>query len=470
MKKWLISSLCLLSACNLAPKHSVPDIGLPSNWRVENEGGDTLANLDWWTLLQDEVLNEYIQTALQNNKDLKVAIWRVREYLAQYQVVRSALFPQVQLDSSAVRERFPIDLDFLPMNTSPVSSNFLLDMSLSYEFDFWGKIRNETSASYSQYLAQIENRRTVVLTLVGSVAQAYIYLRQLDAQLKLAKDIMGSFKQSLEIATYRFEGGITSKIEVDQALSVYEESVAIVETLEMQVPQQENLLCVLLGEIPQHVKRGKTLGELVLPDFTPTGQPQDLLTRRPDILAAENNLKAANANIGVARAAFFPQISFATLFGFDSLQLKSLFSKNSQTWTFGGSLLQQIFTGGALVGQLNLAKAEKQELVYRYEQTILTALQEVNDAMIGVKQSQKVFQADQREVAALRDYLTLSWERYYEGQTQYLTVLDAERKVLSVELDTTAAQASQFLELVDLYKSLGGGWVLEADFKAVSAP
>ncbi|MBX9923062.1 MAG: efflux transporter outer membrane subunit [Rhabdochlamydiaceae bacterium] len=470
MKKWLLFPLCLLSACNFAPKHSTPDMALPSNWRVDNEGGDTLANSNWWMLLEDEVLNEYIQTALQNNKDLKIAIWRVSEYLAQYQVVRSSLFPQLQLNSSAVRERFPIDLDFLPANVSPVTSDFHLDMSLSYEFDFWGKIRNETSASYSQYLAQVENRRTVVLTLVGSVAQAYVYLTQLDAQLKLAKDIMGSFKQSLEIATYRFEGGITSKIEVDQALSVYEESAAIVEKLEMQVPQQENLLCVLLGETPHSIKRGKTLNQLTLPGITPTGQPQDLLTRRPDILAAENNLKAANANIGVARAAFFPQLSFSTLFGYDSLQLRKLFAKNSQTWIIGGNLLQQVFTGGALVGQLNMAKAEKQELLFQYEQTILKALQEVNNALIGVQQSQKVFKANTREVAALKDYLALSWERYYEGQTQYLTVLDAERKVLSVELDTTAAQADQFLELIDLYKSLGGGWVLEEDQKALAAP
>lgn len=470
MKKWLLFSFILLSACNLAPKYSASDMALPSNWRVENEGGDTLANLNWWTLFEDEVLNEYIQTALQNNKDLKIAIWRVREYLAQYQVVRSGLFPQVQLNGGAIKERFPVDLDFLPVNTSPITPNFDLDMSLSYEFDFWGKIRNETSASYSQYLAQIENRRTVVLTLVGSVAQAYIYLRQLDSQLKLMKDIMGSFKQSLDIATYRFEGGITSKIEVDQALSVYEESVAIVEKLEMQVPQQENLLCVLLGSPPHEVKRGKTLDQLKLPESALVGRPEDVLTRRPDILAAENNLKAANANIGVARAAFFPQLSFTALFGFDSLQLRKLFAKNSQTWIIGGNLLQQIFTGGALVGQLNLAKAEKQELLFQYEQTILKALQEVNDAMIGVKQSQKVFQADRREVAALKDYLMLSWERYYEGQTQYLTVLDAERKVLDAELDMVAAQADQFQEFVDLYKSLGGGWVLEEDQKALAEP
>ena len=470
MKKWLLFSLCLLSACNLAPKHSVPDMALPTNWRTGNEGGDTLANLDWWTLLGDEVLNGYIETALENNKDLKVAIWRVREYLAQYQVVRSALFPQLQLSGAADKERFPIDLDFLPTNVSPVTPNYNLEMSLSYEFDFWGKIRNETSAAYSQYLAQVENRRTVVLTLVGSVAQSYIYLRQLDAQLQLVTDIMGSFKQSLEIATYRFEGGITSKIEVDQALSVYEESVAILEKLKMQVPQQENLLSILLGEVPQGLKRGKTLDQFILPESNPTGQPQDILTRRPDILAAENNLKAANANIGVARAAFFPQLSFAALFGYDSLQLKSLFSKKSQTWLLGGNLLQQVFTGGALIGQLNVAKAEKQELLFAYEQTILKALQEVNDALIGVHQSQKIFQADRREVAALKDYLALSWARYYEGETQYLTVLDAERKVLSAELNMVAAQADQFQEFVDLYKSLGGGWILEADQKALTAP
>ena len=414
--------LLTLSGCNFAPRYSTPDMAMPSDWRQAGETGDEVVNLSWWKHLGDVVLDEYIVTALDHNKDLKVAMWRVNQYFSQYKIVRSELFPQLSANGSALKEKVPIDADFLPITISPITPDYHVELSLSYEIDFWGQVRNQTSAAYSEYLASVENRRTVVLTLVGSVAQAYIYLRQLDLQLELAKAVLASRKEAVEIATDRFEGGLTSKIEVDQSLSVYEESIAVVESLEGKVPQQENLLCVLLGEAPHSVKRGKKLPELILPNSVPSGFPQDLLTRRPDILQAENNLKAANANIGVARAAFFPQLNFSALFGVDNLQLSKLFTRSSKLWTIGGSFMQQIFTGGALIGQLKLAEAEKQELVFTYEQTILTALKEVNDAQIGLEQSKKVFKADTGQVAALKDYLQLAWYRYYEGQTQYLTV------------------------------------------------
>ncbi len=457
----------LPAACNFAPKYSTPEMALPLDWRNTSEMGDELANLSWWKHLGDEVLDEYIQIALEHNKDLKSAMWRVNQYLAQYKVVRSALFPQITSNGSATKERFPVDADFLPFNVSPITPDFHIDLTLSYEFDFWGKIRNETSSAYSDYLAQVENRRTVILTLVGAVAQSYVTLGQLDLQLKMAKGILESRKEALQIAKDRFEGGLTSKIEVDQSLSVYEEAIAVTENLEKLIPQQENLLCVLLGEMPHGVKRGKPLSQLILPNSVPSGKPEDLLTRRPDILQAENNLKAANANIGVARAAFFPQLNFSSLFGYDSLQLSKLFNRPYQTWAIGGSYMQEIFTGGKLVGRLNIAKARKEELVFQYEQTILTALKEVNNSQIGLEKNKGIFKADQRQVAALRDYLQLAWYRYYEGQTDYLTVLDAEREVFNAELNLAAAEADQFFALIDLYKALGGGWVLQSDADAM---
>jgi outer membrane protein, multidrug efflux system len=301
--------LCTLTACNFAPKYSRPEMALPTEWRVESEVGDTLANLNWWELWEDAVLNEYIQVALENNKDLKVAMWRVNQYLEQWRIAKSSLLPHIELNGSAVKERFPIDLDFLPRNASPISPNYTLDLSLAYELDFWGKIRNTSSAAYSDYLAQVENRRTVVLTLVGSVAQSYVTLRQLDLQVNISKETTESRRESLEIATYRFEGGITSQIEVDQALSVYEESKEVVSNLERLREQQENLLCVLLGDTPKSLKRGKSLTDLCLPNAVPSGMPSDVLTRRPDILQAENTLKAANANIGVALLCSFLKLT-----------------------------------------------------------------------------------------------------------------------------------------------------------------
>ena len=459
--------LSTLTACNFAPKYSSPDIALPVDWRTESEVEDPLINVSWWKHWGDEVLDEYIQTALDHNKDLKGAIWRVNQYRAQYIVKRSGLFPQISSNGSAIKEKLAVDTDFLSSGINPITPNYEMDLSLSYELDFWGKVRNEAASANFDYLAQIEDRKTVVLTLVGSVAQAYVLLRQLDLQLQISRDLVKSRKESLRIATCRFEGGLTSKIEVDQSLAIYEESIVAVETLERAVPQQENLLCILLGEAPHSVKRGKTLPQLALPLEVPSGAPVDLLTRRPDIIKAENTLKAANANIGVARAAFFPQLNLSSLLGLDSLQLYNLFKKNSKIWGIGGSFLQQVFTGGALIGQLKIAEAQKQELLFGYEQTILNSLKEVNNSLIGLEKSKEIFKTQERRVMALKDYLELAWYRYYEGQTDYLTVVDAEREVFSAQIDMIGDQAEQFLVLVNLYKALGGGWVQEADNQAM---
>ena len=465
---YISGALILLSTgCNFAPKYSRPDFTLPATWRVEEETGEDLANTTWWDQFKDPEMSRLIQLALHNNNDLQIAMWRVSEYLAQYQVAKSSLFPQISGNGGAVKEKFPVDADFLPAGTSPITPDYHLNLSLSYEFDFWGKVRNATTAAYASYLAQVENRRTVVLTLVGSVAESYIYLKQLLLQLDTATKIMELRKESVQIAKDRFEGGLTSKIEVDQSISVYEETVAMVKELEKKVPQQENLLSVLLGQAPGPIGKGVPLNELFLPNEVPSCLPEDLLTRRPDILKAENNLIAANANIGVARAAFFPQLSLSALYGVDHLSLQGLFARSSRTWLLGGGIVQEIFTGGRLVSQLKIAEVQKQELVFSYQQTILNALREVDDSLIGFQKNKEIFAANAAAVVALEDYLSLAWDRYYEGQTQYLTVLDAEREVLSAEMSMIAAEADQFLSLIGLYKAVGGGWVLGADAELI---
>lgn len=441
---------------------------MPMSWRFESDEASTLCNLRWWESFGDTVLNELIETALENNKDLQVAIWRVREYWGQYEIVRSGLFPQVDLQASALKQKFPTRagfLDFLPQGTgfNPILPDYKGVFNLAYEFDFWGQIRNETFAAYNEYLAQVENRRTVVLSLVAAVAQAYITLRQLDLQMIISLETLESRRESLRYATDRFEGGLTSEIEVAQAASTYQETVATVQDLERQIPQQEDLLSVLLGQSPHDIVRGKGLYEWTLLQEIPAGLPCDLLTRRPDILQAENRLIAANANIGVARAAFFPQINLAAFYGAESAALKSFFDKAARTWQIGGNLLQQIFTGGRLFGQLDVAKAQQKEALYHYEQTILTALREVNDSLIGHKISKELVQTYEKDVEVRKEYLYLAWLRYYEGQADYLTVLDAERTLFTAQLSLASSLAYEFSTLVDLYKALGGGWVLEAD-------
>ncbi|MBM3198642.1 MAG: efflux transporter outer membrane subunit, partial [Chlamydiae bacterium] len=298
---------------------------------------------------------------------------------------------------------------------------------------------------------------------VASVAQAYVVLRQLDLQLALAKCQVRVKEQALEIARMRFQGGEIAEMDVEQALASYETSISSLSNLEGQIPKQENLLCVLLGRNPGPIPRGNGLQQLTLPKTVPTGLPEDLLTRRPDIRKAEDKLRAANANIGVARAAFFPQVNLSGLWGANNLKLYNLFEGSSEIWTLGGSFLQTLFSGGALLGQLHVTEAQKKEMVFSYEQSVLTALREVNDGLVGLKKAKEIYAAEEAKVQALRDYLQLIWYRYTNGQVEYQEVLSAEVKVFTAEESLAKAQADQFLVLVELYKSLGGGWVTEED-------
>lgn len=459
--KWFV--VCVLFAgCNFAPRYHRPYMEIPPCWRFENDGGSTCVNTRWWEELGDPILNALIVQALANNKDLKTAIWRVCEFYGRYQIASSELFPQVGSEGSAMKQRYPV-ASFIPLGFDPITPHYQYDFSLSYEIDFWGRVRNMAKSGYQELLAEVENRRTVVLTLVAEVANSYIRLRELDRELEIARATERDREEYLKIARKRFLGGLTSEIEVEQAISVLEEVRATIVVLETRIPIEENLLSVLLGESPTCILRGCAVNQFCLPPSIPAGLPSDLLTRRPDIIAAERNLIAANARIGVARAAFFPKISLIGLFGGDSFQLDQLFSKTSRLWTLGAEYMQKIFTGGRLIGQLNTSVGVRQELLYQYEQTILTAFKEVSNALISHKNAKELVEVEKKRVKAEAEYLKLAWLRYYDGQTDYLTVLDAERRLFTAEIDLTKAQADVFLSLVDIYKSVGGGWVWEAD-------
>lgn len=453
-------ALCV--GCNLEPRYATPCMEMPCSWRVESDQSTTWANARWWEELGDPVLNALILEALANNNDLKVAVARVCEYLARYQVVSSALWPQIALDGLAVREKIPSAL-FLPQGISPITPFYTYEFTLDYEIDLWGKLRSQSHAAYEEALASMENRRTVVLTLVGAVAQGYITLRQLDQELEISKETLAERKEYLRLATLRFEGGLTSEIEVTQAAAIYDQTRADVAFLEELIPQQENLISVLVGANPTCILRGSPISELTAPPEIPTGLPSELLLRRPDIRAAEDVLIAANAQIGAARAAFFPTISLTGLYGAESFDWNTLFLPVSRIWQIGGTFMQNIFTGGKLTGDLNIAWAERAEALFAYRETVLNAFKEVNDALIAYEQQKKIIDIQTDRVAQTREYLRLSWLRYYNGQTDYLTVLDAEREFFGTQIDLTKAQGSALTALVDLYKALGGGWVIDAD-------
>lgn len=464
MKRLLILLfLPLVSSCNLAPRYARPSMELPLSYR-EYSCEASSANLRWWEEFEDPILDELIQIALENNKDLKVAMARVCEFFGRFQVVRSSLFPQIDLQGAAYKKRFPERTSFIPLFFDPITPLYEYQFNLSFELDFWGKIRNQTLAASAELIEQVENRRTVVLTLVSAVAESYADLRLLDRELEISYLTLKERGEYVDYARKRFLAGQTSEIEVTQALSLYDETLAAIAQIEEQIPQQENLISVLIGKVPTCIQRGKTIGELYKhPPSIPSGLPCEILVQRPDILSAENRLIAANAQIGAARAAFLPDFSLTGLFGGQSFQLNHLFEKPSRTWQIGGNFLQPIFYGGMLIGELNIAKAQYWEAFFSYEQTVLTALREVNDALIALKQSKELTAVEEDRVRNVAEYLRLAWLRYYNGQTEYITVLDAERQLFSAQIDLAKARGASVISLISLYKALGGGWVIGAD-------
>ncbi len=457
--------LLLLGSCNFRPNYTRPCMEIPDQWRFDcNLDPKECANIRWWEQFQDPVLNELIQIALQNNQDLKVAVARVLEYYAKYRIVASQLLPEIDLETSYLRQELPNAINFSPIPPGTrYNSLYNVFTSLSYEIDVWGKIRNATAAALAEYFSQIEAKRTVILTLVSSVAAAYIQLRQFDMQSVISKLTYESRAEYLKLARLRYEGGLTSEMEVMQALSEVQSAEVAVKQFEERIALQEDLISVLIGSPPGSIPRGSTLSELTSLPCIPAGIPSDVLENRPDIRQAELLLIAANAEIGVARAAFFPTISLTALYGYESTSLRDLFKEIAQMWNYGLTAFQPLFTGGRLTYQLREAEAVTLEAIHAYQQTILTAFQEVEDALIAHQINQDIVIVQKKQVEALTEYLKLAFLRFENGQNDYLTVLDAERTLFRAQLDLAQSESNVFLSLIGIYKALGGGWVTESE-------
>jgi multidrug efflux system outer membrane protein len=345
---------------------------------------------------------------------------------------------------------------------SQVFANYAVNLSASFELDVWGKLRRATESAEATLLASEQGRGTVVLTLVASVASGYIQLRALDRQLEIAQYTRGTLGEAARLQRIRFEEGAVPQSDYQQAEAQYREAASRVPELERQIAQQENFISVLLGRNPGPIARGRAIDALLFPDV-PNGLPSSLLERRPDIRQAEDNLIAANANIGVAKAAYFPDISLTGLLGVQSAQLSDLFKGPSKVWSFGGSLLQPIFEGGRLQSQVELAEAQRQEALYTYEKTIISAFQDVENALVDRTKFGQVRDEQGREVDALRRFRDLADLRYREGATIYLEVATAEQALFNAELAYVATQAQLFQSYASLYKAMGGGWVDDAE-------
>jgi multidrug efflux system outer membrane protein len=461
MRKPFAAALLTLfvGACAVGPDYQRPAVDTPAAWRVSEADARDLANTAWWRQFGDPVLDALVDEALRANKDLLIASARVDEFAGRYGFVRSALFPQVGLGASALRQRDP---SAVPAGASPIYDSYSAALNAGWELDLWGRIRRQTEAARAQLLASEEARRGVILTLVGGVAGAYINLRDLDRQLEIARATAKARGESYEIFKLRYEGGVISLLELSQNQSQYEEALATIPVLEKSIAQQENGLSVLLGRNPGPIVRGKTVDELALPGI-PAGLPSDLLERRPDIRQAEQNLVAANALIGAARAQYFPTISLTGLFGYGSTSLNNLFDGPNKVWQYGGGLAMPIFTAGAIAGQVAAAEAVQQQSLFGYQKAIQQGFREVNDALVDQQRTGEQLEAQKRQVAALQQYAEIARLRYENGYTSYIEVLDAERSLFNAELQYTQSQQVRFQAMINLYKALGGGWVIEAD-------
>jgi outer membrane protein, multidrug efflux system len=468
MKKmaFILFLAVLLAGCTVGPDYKRPKIEIPQSWRFEDKEARDVANTAWWEQFKDPVLNELIGIALQENKDLKIAAARIEQFLGLYGTTRAAQFPQVGAGASAGQQRSSQVTGPTPLqnfsNASPTFSNYDIFLNASWEIDLWGKLRRATEAARANLLSSEDARRAVVLTLVTSVASSYVNLRDLDKQFDIAKQTADVRGGSYKLFKLRFEGGIISELELSQVKSEYEEALSRIPFYEKLIAQQENALSVLLGRNPGPIPRGKSIDELVMPTI-PAGLPSDLLANRPDIRQAEGNLMSANANIGVAKAQYFPTISLTGLLGYASNDLSKLFTSAAGTWSYGANLAAPIFTAGAIAGQVKASEAVQQQALIRYQQTIQTAFREVDDALVDQKRSREQLATQGQQVETLRQYARIARLRFDEGYTSYLEVLDAERSLFNAQLSYAQTQGTIFQSLVNVYKAIGGGWIVEAD-------
>lgn len=458
MRKTLLVTLIslLVGGCMIGPDYVRPPVDAPVAWRLTEPEAKDLANTAWWEQFGDPVLNELVATALRENKDLMIATARIDEFAGNYGFVRSGLFPQIGAGYEASRQK-NIGTVAVGAGADKAFNSYSAVLNASWEIDIWGRIRRQTEAARAQLLATEEGRNAVVLSLVGSVAGAYTNLRSLDRQLEIARETAKSRGESYELFKLRFSGGLISLLELSQNKSQYEEALASIPPLEKAIAQQENGLSVLLGRNPGPIVRGKSIDQFALPAI-PAGLPSDLLERRPDIRRAEQNLIAANAQIGAAKAAYFPTISLTGLFGYASPSLSNLFNSQSKVWQYSAPISMPIFTAGAIAGQVQAAEAVQQQALFGYQKAIQEAFREVDDSLVSQDRTREQLLAQKRQVEALQQYASTARLRYDNGYTSFIEVLDAERSLFNVQLQFTQTQQVQLQAMINLYLAMGGGW------------
>lgn len=450
----------LMTGCVVGPNYHRPKVDAPTVYRgltpeetARNEA-KSFADEKWWEVFQDEQLRQLIRTALAQNYDVRIAAARILQAQAQLGITRSNQFPTINGQASTVDERSALT-KFLPAFETSLNQ---VGLSLFWDLDFWGQFRRATEAARANLLASEWARREVIAQLVENVASAYFQLRAFDLQLEISQRTLETRNGSLRLTRLLANGGATSMLDVRQAEQLVFTAAAQVPSLEQQIEQQENQISILLGRNPGAVPRGKKLTEQEHPPSVPTGLPSALLERRPDVRQAEEQLIAFNAEIGVARAAYFPQISLTATAGYQSTALTSLFTGPAGAWNFGTSLTQPLFTAGRLKSNVRLAESQREEALLLYQQTIQSAFRDVSNALVAYRNTQETRRQQELLADSAQDATRLSQLRYKGGATSYLEVLTNDTNYFSAELGLVQSQLNELLALVQLYKSLGGGW------------
>ena len=465
--------LTVLTGCTVGPNYKRPTVDVPGAYRgappvegaqqqpsantpqhASGPAEQSLADQKWWEVFQDPQLQELIRTALKQNYDLGIAATRILQARAQLGITRADQFPTVNAGGGALNYQLP-QSKFSPEFDSNISE---ASASMSWDLDFWGKYRRATEAARANLLATEWARREVINSLVSDVASAYFQLRAYDLQLEIARRTLASRQQSLQLTRTLVDGGAGTNLDVRQSEQLVAEAAEAIPNLQRLSQQQENYISTLLGQNPGPIARGLPLTQQPHPPEVPAGLPSSLLERRPDIRQAEAQLMAANAEIGVAKAKFYPDISLTTSAGYASSALTSLFTGPAGFWIFGASVTQPIFAGGRIKSGVRYSEAQQQEFLLNYRRTIQQAFRGVSDSLIAYQRNREYQLHQQELVAAAKDSAQLSEDRYRGGATNYLEVLTNETNAFDAELGLAQAQANELLSLVEIYRNLGGGW------------
>jgi outer membrane protein, multidrug efflux system len=453
-----LASILVFAGCAIGPNYKRPPVAAPQTFRSENETStNSFADLPWWQVFQDATLQGLIHTALTNNYDLRIAVTRVEQERAMVAEARAGYFPQIDYNALAARAKNVSGA--APAPTGTLGNIFAADASASWEIDLWGRIRRLNESARAQFLATEDARRDVTISLVAQVAQNYFQLLTLDRELKIARDSTNSFGESLKIFNERLQGGVASKLETSSAEALMDSAAATIPQIEQQIALQENALSVLLGKNPGAILRGDLPLEKQMPPEIPAGLPSALLERRPDVLEAEQQLRSANAQVGVADADFFPQLNLTGLFGEVSPQLSTFASGGGDiAWSFGAGLTGPLFRGGQIRAQHAQALAVRDQSALQYQATVLNALQEVSDALISREKSASASVQQTRAVSAYQVAVKISMERYRQGSADYYEVLQEQQLLFPAENSLVQSQFNQLQAVVQLYRALGGGW------------